>query len=317
MYTCSSGTLASFSTGRPTSLVIDIGACQTRIIPVVDGYALNKGKVETFRAGNYMDGLLLKELEDFTHTPITSWHDRQPFINSSSSINSIRNSKPNLVIRDLFIQDIIRDIKRTMCFIPYKPISITHHDSQSEYMNSSYSLCTVPEHALFPRFNYTRKRSRQEIISELSIFPYLSPESILLPLEQKAVCSTSYANNRYTSPLNIYEDPNVTVLPLHQLVLQSICHCDVETRRELLANIILVGGGSLIDGLMQRLSYELTELLPTQFKVSLLIIAFIITTMLIMFLIRYCHRISIKYFVTIRTNHIKYILELTTDILLV
>ena len=57
-------------------------------------------------------------------------------------------------------------------------------------------------------------------------------------------------------------------LPLHHLVMRSLSFCDVDTRKELLNNIILVGGSSLTDGLNQRLTYELSELLPPQFKVT-------------------------------------------------
>jgi actin-related protein len=35
--------LATFSCGRPSSLVVDLGASGTRITPIVDGHALERG----------------------------------------------------------------------------------------------------------------------------------------------------------------------------------------------------------------------------------------------------------------------------------
>ena len=55
---------------------------------------------------------------------------------------------------------------------------------------------------------------------------------------------------------------------LSDLVYAAVAHCDVDVRRELLANIHLVGGSSLITGVRERLAYELNELVPTHLKVS-------------------------------------------------
>ena len=49
--------------GRPTSLIIDFSAQATRIIPVIDGYTLNKAIVSTSRGGNWIDLEVLKEID--------------------------------------------------------------------------------------------------------------------------------------------------------------------------------------------------------------------------------------------------------------
>ena len=40
LYSGKSAALASFSVGRPTSLVVDVGASEARVIPVVDGFCI-------------------------------------------------------------------------------------------------------------------------------------------------------------------------------------------------------------------------------------------------------------------------------------
>lgn len=62
IYSISSGVLSAFSTGRTSALVIDIGAAGTRIMPVVDGYELRRCSVFTRRGGNWLDDILLREM---------------------------------------------------------------------------------------------------------------------------------------------------------------------------------------------------------------------------------------------------------------
>ena len=63
MYIGTGGMLSSFSTGRPTSLVIDFGAREIRIVPIVDGYTLSRGIVTTSRGGNWIDHCIQQEME--------------------------------------------------------------------------------------------------------------------------------------------------------------------------------------------------------------------------------------------------------------
>ena len=50
------------------------------------------------------------------------------------------------------------------------------------------------------------------------------------------------------------------------LIMSAISKCDVDTRRTLLSNILLVGGGSNMDGMPVRLTSELNKLLPSTMK---------------------------------------------------
>jgi actin-related protein len=52
-----------YNLGRPTSLIIDFGARATRIIPVVDGFTLNKSIVSTNRGGNWIDVEVKNEID--------------------------------------------------------------------------------------------------------------------------------------------------------------------------------------------------------------------------------------------------------------
>lgn len=54
------------------------------------------------------------------------------------------------------------------------------------------------------------------------------------------------------------------VLPLTELVYRSVMACDIDQRGPLLSNIVVVGGGSFITGLVDRLNAELSGKFPGQ-----------------------------------------------------
>lgn len=43
---------------------------------------------------------------------------------------------------------------------------------------------------------------------------------------------------------------------------------DADARKEMVGNVVLTGGGSLFDGMPERITSELTSSLPSAFKVS-------------------------------------------------
>ena len=63
LYNSSCNSWCNSYSGRPTSLVIDFGAQATRIIPIIDGFTLNKAIVSTSRGGNWIDAEVRKEID--------------------------------------------------------------------------------------------------------------------------------------------------------------------------------------------------------------------------------------------------------------
>jgi actin-related protein len=52
------------------------------------------------------------------------------------------------------------------------------------------------------------------------------------------------------------------------LVMQAVLKADVDARKELLGNIVVVGGGALTDGVVPRLQSDLAGILPNHIKVN-------------------------------------------------
>ena len=83
--------------------------------------------------------------------------------------------------------------------------------------------------------------------------------------QQQPQLHQQYDNNAMKSI-----NTDVNYASLSDLVYTSIASTDVDARRELLSNIFIVGGGSLIEGVSQRLMYELNEVIPSYLKVIMI-----------------------------------------------
>jgi actin-related protein len=232
-YMAPDATLSSFSAGRPTSLVLDLGAAGTRLTPVVDGFALRKANVVTDRGGNWMDKKLQKEISAAGYT-VNQWFDAKP------GGKAVTQS-----FRDAHMADTLREIKAWMCFVPVEPIAPEMRAAYVKRLN-------VPPYELPDG----TKVCYNDAITTLPEQLFLSnvPRGIkeILPYDPALV----------EQAVEVQTDSD----PLQELLLASVAKCDVDARRDLLGNILVVGGGSLIDGVIPRLTHELSALLPSSFK---------------------------------------------------
>ena len=223
LYIASNAVLSSFSMGRPSSLIVDLGASRTSISAVCDGYELRKSKLSTLRGGDWMDGQLRHQIAKSGVT-LTSFMPLQDTISSS--------------LRELHLMDVVKDVKKWMCFVP-SLASISNN--RSEFMSG----IQIPPYVLPDG-------------TKISYFDEISsvPEALFSPTKSMLDC-----------PLIASKDINYK-LSLAQLVHQSLTHVDIDIRKDLCGNILLVGGGALIDGMQGRLAEELSPLIPPTYKVK-------------------------------------------------
>lgn len=232
------GMLSAFSAGRSTALVVDFGATETRVMPIVDGYVLRKAVISTSRAGNSFDKHIFKQIES-SGLSLKPWYECP---------SVLRNSAPPVTtksFRDMHMQDIIKDIKRWFCFVP-----LNHQDG-------CYKVPFIPPYVL-PDGN--------------SVLPMenvsLHPELLFEP--SRAV-SRSQPAHTHSLPAHAQAlDIDCETDSLQELVYASLSKCDVDARKDLAMNIVLTGGGALIDGIPARLTAELSTVLPTNMRVKIL-----------------------------------------------
>jgi actin len=56
---------------------------------------------------------------------------------------------------------------------------------------------------------------------------------------------------------------------VHQLTYDSIMKCDVDIRKDLYGNIVLSGGTTMFDGIVERMEKEVTALAPSSMKIKI------------------------------------------------
>lgn len=249
------GVLASFSAGRPTSLVVDLGASGTRIVPVVDGYGLEKAIVSTSRGGNWIDNKLMDAFNslDYEIKPWFEAKDKQ--LTKGTKKGAIRMA-PKL--QSSFVEahrmDIVRDAKTWMCFIPN---ALLEGQARTEFI----SKMNMPPYEL-P--DGTKVEAHENICLAAEELIVGAPDTPAGALVDKLPLPNS---NAYMVPPHAMENrinPEKDGLPM--LIASAISKCDVDVRRTLLQNVLMIGGGSLMDGLSARVVGDLAKLLPPNFR---------------------------------------------------
>lgn len=167
LYMSPCAVLSAFSAGRPTALVVDIGAAGIRISPVVDGFELKKSAVYTHRGGDALDQKLHDVLSSMSNSQLYSnnsllcpWYEsaKSKFKRtedillsgggggagggasgggSGDEYNTVKTHQTTESFRQMHIYDVVRDVKHWMCFLPYEPIPEVH---RTQFFNDQCKL---------------------------------------------------------------------------------------------------------------------------------------------------------------------------------
>ena len=206
----------------------------------------------------------------------------------------------------MHVKDMVRDIKHWMSFIPYKPVEEIYRVGfmagltippyelpDGTKINNNEKICTAAERWFIssaPKGMISAPMNSNSISNSNSVTAGSSNTS---STHSSNINSNSSNNNSSSSngssssssstngnsnnssnsgkgapgfpPSPLEVDCNTE--SLQGLVHHCLSLCDTDVRRDLLGNIVIVGGGSLIDGVSNRLLYELNEILPSNMKV--------------------------------------------------
>ena len=244
IYIAKDAMFSSFCAGRATSLVVDLGASGTTITPIIDGYSLTNSTIRSNRGGDWLDAQLSTALTTAGHT-IRPWFDAG---DRQGKLTDISQS-----LYKLHQTDVIREVKSWMCFVPrdrniiadndraafIKALRIPQFELPDKTMvSATEGICLLPEQLVMPSGKTMTER-----------LPTPQQQELLLPPHALE---------------NMTMNPNTD--SLQELILTAVAKCDIDVRRDLLNNIVLVGGGALIDGLSNRLTSELSLSLPSTMK---------------------------------------------------
>lgn len=265
-YLSPNAVLSSFCAGRPTSLVVDFGASEIRISPLIDGYVLRRAEVSSRRgSGDWMDATVGAELSREYPQHIKPWFETDG--RSQLLPQALRAS-----FRDLHVRDVVRDVKKWMSFVPYIPVA---RENRQTFI---YETIQLPPYELPDGTQVIQGDGVCTAMERLFVHDYASVSSSGVWTEAYASAGNKLDFRKPQNPktymyLPAHAQPvdvDVERATLPELTMLSLMKSDVDARRELLANVLLVGGGSNIDGVAQRLGYELTPAIPqnSKFKIN-------------------------------------------------
>lgn len=294
--------LSAFSVGRATSLVVDVGAAKTCACAVHDGFVLRKSVRTSKIAGDYIDEHLLRLLEtqilpSLKASSVDSANsengdkDTKEASSSSSSANQAsanqqkggsENSKeitsqlssgsvdPPKILRVpcTFRRKLAHDgstqkqinLKTTEELARIKP-SFIRLQQMPVLTDLEANVCRVWTEVPFVEAQadeYAKEEYElpDGTIVELGRERFRSPELLMRP-------ETDMAYMKEKIPAAELDKGSVS---LPDVLKDSLQSAHVDLRRELVQQIMLVGGGAMIPGTIERLTKELALNLPSALK---------------------------------------------------
>ncbi|KAK9456942.1 actin family [Dipodascopsis uninucleata] len=218
---------SAFACGKPTALVVDIGSSVASVTPVIDGLVLKKAAFHTNFAGDYLNKHLKKlfESKNITLTP-------HFMISKKVPVDLGQPAQATLKTFD-GLTDSFLEFERSRILNEFK-------ESTSQVMEQAYN---------------------ESIASTRPARSFEFPDGY----------NVAFGTERYstTEPLFKPQDfplPDVTldsnVQGIADLINASVNACDVDARSNLVNNIVLIGGTSLIQGFTERINAELIQMFP-------------------------------------------------------
>ena len=236
-------TFHSFSVGKASALVIDVGASNTSITPVHDGLILKKGIVRSPLAGNYISSQLRllfstsnPQIPLNPHYLVSSKTPVEALAPSQATLRTFASgSAPDPSFRKLQEERLLTEFKETVVQV-WPSGRLSGHDAQGR--NNLEAAKNTPPRPFEMPDGYNQAFGAER---------YRAVEGLFDP----KMALTDAAN---PAP------PAGQTIP--ELIKSSLSQVDVDIRPHLLNNVVVVGGSTLIHGFTERLDNELKAMFP-------------------------------------------------------
>ncbi|SCV04216.1 LAMI_0H14334g1_1 [Lachancea mirantina] len=287
-YIAPTPTCVSFSMGRPTCLVVDIGHDVASVSPVIDGMTLTRNSTRNFLAGRFMNSIIEKQMEPIQVWPLFKVAFKKPQFVEKKFPFSVDDSLSTFATAREFYQE----CKETMLHIA--PVNLAKF--KEDLINTSKRSLEAPWGQNIVFDSETRYGFGEQLFNpqseNLINWPtsidgvveswhndYVPPkrtkpnnsnkdkeataESTPAPPDGAAVVAGSETiNENGKRPLDEPQERENSAAGLSDLVYSAIMNTDVDLRAALAYNVIVTGGTSSIPGLTDRLMDEMNRKLP-------------------------------------------------------
>ena len=265
----------AFSQGRSTALVVDVGAGGTRVTPVVDGLILSTAQRRSGRGSNWLMNTAWQAL-----LPVTPLRPRYQLQHGvvDPSITAKRGIFHRWAMQDL-LWECTSTVRRLPPSGPATVVFEATQRSKKKGNEGDVGMEDDEEDRSGDEGSNDDSDSPMETDEPVSAVPsatYELPDGTLINLTStvgRDVCRIPEAYFAEVLPFGttanqsiLHQHYTLCDLPLDRLIQSSLLAvADVDVRKDLSSNILLVGGASL--GLEERLSWQLRQLLPGKPKV--------------------------------------------------
>eukprot|EP00299_Pterocystis_sp_00344_P013262 c6481_g1_i1.p1 GENE.c6481_g1_i1~~c6481_g1_i1.p1 ORF type:complete len:430 (-),score=107.92 c6481_g1_i1:45-1334(-) len=233
MFVAKTPVLTAFASGRTNAAVVDCGASFVTVSAVHEGFCLSKSLQKSALAGDFLDLIVLQQLQDLGHVIKPRYALKRKIVNDKIFITELDFPHTSVSYREFCQREIARELKEACCGV---------RDAAVIPPAECYEL---PQGSVL---NFESERFRA---ADLLFNPSLMTEK-----ERQIVSS-------------ITTDTSFRGLP--DLVFDCVSASDVDLRRELFNNIIFAGGLSLLPGAQNRLQSDLTTTrVPHGYKLKIL-----------------------------------------------
>ena len=242
------GVCAAFAAGKPSALVIDLGASSISVTPVHDGLILRKGVTRSPLAGNFVSEQL-RLLFSTSNSPIPL-HPHY-LVTSKTAIDAgspaqatYRSFAPGTAPSDSFrrLQEerVLTEFKESVVQVWPGPGRLAAH-SQNGMPNEDLAKAQPGRPFEFPD-GYNQMFGAERFKPAEGIF------------DTKAALSPPSSSADFITPTPSQSLPAI--------IQSSLSQVDVDVRPHLLGNVVVTGGASLMQGFTERLNQELQALYP-------------------------------------------------------
>lgn len=237
-------TSLSFASGKPSALVIDIGASNISITPVHDGLLLKKGVARSPLAGNFIsDQLRLLFSTSTPPIPLTPHYlvsSKTPVDAGAPPSATYRTfpptSTPHPSFRRLQEERVLTEFKESVVQVWPGPGRLNSHNAHGT-TNEALAASQPGRPFEFPDgYNQLFGAERYRAVEGLFDAKMALPDA-----------SNPAPQAGQTLPA---------------LIQSSLSQVDVDIRPHLLSNVVVTGGSSLLYGFTDRLNHELMALYP-------------------------------------------------------
>lgn len=229
LFLAKNAVLASFATGRQTSLVVDAGHEGTTITAVHDGFALTKSTVRSPLGGALLSRAMAASVKA-----------RGAEIRPRFSFTRIEKTPGNWLVEDK---------------APPTTDSYTAWGIQQVAGDIKEALCRVSDSPFDPRENASIPTVAYELPDGTEI--QVGPDRFAVP---EVLFNPTLLSTFGLETVSNYNGNDLKDLP--GMVAEAISLCDADIRRDMWSGIVLTGGGALLPGLRERLEGGLAQLAP-------------------------------------------------------